>query len=49
VIGGLFKLSVRPSEGQQISLSALTQNDQFANNVTSTQGARFDNNVTTGT
>jgi hemoglobin/transferrin/lactoferrin receptor protein len=49
VIGGLFKLNVRPSEGQQISLSALTQNDQFANNGTSTEGARFNNNVTTGT
>jgi hemoglobin/transferrin/lactoferrin receptor protein len=49
VIGGLFKLNVRPTAGQQISLSALTQNDQFANNGTSTEGARFDNNVTTGT
>jgi hemoglobin/transferrin/lactoferrin receptor protein len=49
VIGGLFKLNVRPSEGQQISLSALTQNDQFANNGTSTEGARFNNNVSTGT
>ena len=45
VIGGLFKLNVRPSEGQQISLSALTQNDQFANNGTSTEGAQFNNNV----
>ena len=49
VVGGLFKLNVRPSEGQQISLSALTQNDQFANNGTSTAGARFNDNVTTGT
>jgi hemoglobin/transferrin/lactoferrin receptor protein len=49
VVGGLFKLNVRPSEGQQISLSALTQNDQFANNGTSNEGARFNNNVTTGT
>ncbi len=49
VVGGLFKLNVRPSEGQQISLSALTQNDQFANNGTSTQGARFKDNVTAGT
>jgi hemoglobin/transferrin/lactoferrin receptor protein len=49
VLGGLFKLNVRPSEGQQISLSALTQNDQFANNGASTRGARFDDNVTTGT
>ncbi len=40
VVGGLFKLNVRPSEGQQISLSALTQNDKFANNGTSNQGAR---------
>jgi hemoglobin/transferrin/lactoferrin receptor protein len=49
VLGGLFKLNVRPSEGQQISLSALTQSDKFANNGTSNQGARFDNNVLTGT
>ena len=49
VVGGLFKLNVRPSEGQQISLSALTQNDKFANNGTSTSGARFDDNVLTGT
>jgi hemoglobin/transferrin/lactoferrin receptor protein len=48
-IGGLFKLNVRSSEGQQISLSALTQNDQFAKNGTSTAGARFNNNGTTGT
>jgi hemoglobin/transferrin/lactoferrin receptor protein len=48
-IGGLFKLNVRPSEGQQISLSALTQNDQFANNGTSTAAARFNDNVTTRT
>jgi len=49
VVGGLFKLNVRPSEGQQISLSALTQNDKFANNGTSNAGARFDNNVLAGT
>jgi hemoglobin/transferrin/lactoferrin receptor protein len=49
VLGGLFKLNVRPSEGQQISLSALTQNDRFANNGTSNSGARFDDNVLTGT
>ncbi len=49
VVGGLFKLNVRPSEGQQISLSALTQNDRFANNGTSNSGARFDDNVLTGT
>ncbi len=47
-LAGLFKLNVRPSEGRQISLSALTQNDQFANNGTSTEGARFNDNVTTG-
>jgi hemoglobin/transferrin/lactoferrin receptor protein len=49
VVGGLFKLNFRPTEGQQFSISALTQNDQFANNGTSTEGARFNNNVTTGT
>jgi hemoglobin/transferrin/lactoferrin receptor protein len=49
VLGGLFKLNVRPSEGQQISLSALTQTDRFANNGTSNSGARFDDNVLTGT
>ena len=49
MVGGLFKLNVRPSEGQQISLSALTQNDKFANNGKSNQDARFDNNVLTGT
>jgi hemoglobin/transferrin/lactoferrin receptor protein len=49
LLGGLFKLNVRPSDGQQISLTALTQNYRFANDGTSTQGARFDNNVTTGT
>jgi hemoglobin/transferrin/lactoferrin receptor protein len=49
LLGGLFKLNVRPSDGQQLSFTALTQNNQFANNGTSTAGARFDNNVTTGT
>lgn len=49
VIGGLAKLNVRPDAGQQISLTALTQNDRFANNGTSTEGARFNNNLTTGT
>lgn len=40
---------MQPSEGQQISLSARTQSDRFANNATSIQGARFDDNVLTGT
>jgi len=48
-IGGLFKGRVRPAEGQEITLSALTQNFQFANNGTSAAGSRFDNNVDTGT
>jgi hemoglobin/transferrin/lactoferrin receptor protein len=49
IIGGLAKMNIRPAEGQQISLTALTQNDRFANDGTSTAGARFNNNVTTGT
>jgi hemoglobin/transferrin/lactoferrin receptor protein len=49
MIGGLFKVNVRPAEGHQISLTALTQNNDFTNDGTSTDGARFKNNVTTGT
>jgi hemoglobin/transferrin/lactoferrin receptor protein len=49
LLGGLFKFNVRPSDGQQISVTALTQNYQFTNNGTSTAGARFNNDVTTET
>ncbi|WP_158818625.1 TonB-dependent hemoglobin/transferrin/lactoferrin family receptor [Methylocapsa sp. S129] len=49
LLGGLLKLNVRPSDGQQISATALTQNNRFTNDGTSTAGPRFDNNVTTGT
>lgn len=49
LLGGLFKLNLRPSDGQQISLSALTQNFDFTNNGASTDGARFHNDVTAGT
>jgi hemoglobin/transferrin/lactoferrin receptor protein len=49
VLGGLFKLNLRPGEGQQISLTALNQKDEFDNDGTSNSGARFANRVNTGT
>ena len=49
MVGGLAKMNIRPTVGQQISLTAFTQNDHFANDGTSTAGARFNNDVTTGT
>jgi hemoglobin/transferrin/lactoferrin receptor protein len=49
LLGRLFKFNVRPADGQQISVTALTQNYQFTNNGASTAGPRFANNVTTGT
>ncbi|PPQ37244.1 hemoglobin/transferrin/lactoferrin receptor protein [Rhodoblastus acidophilus] len=48
-VGGLFKGRLRPAEGQEISLSALTQNFQYANNGTSAAGSRFNNDVNAGT
>ncbi|MBB4200914.1 TonB-dependent receptor [Rhodoblastus sphagnicola] len=48
-IGGLFKGRLRPAEGQEITLSALTQNFRYANNGTSAAGSRFNNDVNTGT
>jgi hemoglobin/transferrin/lactoferrin receptor protein len=49
LLGGLFKLNVRPTDEMQISASALTQNNRFTNNGTSTDGPRFNNDVTSGT
>ncbi len=49
LLGGLFKANVRPTDSQQISLSALTQNFKFSNDGTSNQGARFNDDVTTST
>ena len=48
LLGGLFKANVRPSDSQQISISAMTQDFKFSNNGTSNSGARFDDNVKTG-
>jgi hemoglobin/transferrin/lactoferrin receptor protein len=44
--GGLFKGNIRPADGQQISVSAMTQDYNFANNGTSDAGARFSDHVT---
>ncbi|WP_374545344.1 TonB-dependent hemoglobin/transferrin/lactoferrin family receptor [Rhodoblastus sp.] len=49
LVGGLAKLNVRPADGQEISATALTQNYQFANQGTSGDGPRFNNDVTAGT
>lgn len=51
MVGGLFKLNVRPSDAQRISLSLLQQNNQFTNtnSLESGAGARFKQSVDTGT
>jgi hemoglobin/transferrin/lactoferrin receptor protein len=48
LLGGLFKLNVRPTDSQQITATAMQQKFNFINNGTSTDGARFKDDVTTG-
>src|SRR5690606_22627588 len=39
LLGGLVKFNYRPTEGQQLSLSAMQQQYRFTNNGTSTSGS----------
>lgn len=47
LLGGLVKGNIRPADGHQISISAMQQTYDFANNGTSDVGSRFKDHVTT--
>ncbi len=47
LLGGLFKLNVRPADGQQVSFTSLTQNYTFDNLSTADAGPRWHNDVNT--
>lgn len=48
VTSGLFKASIRPADGHEITVSALRQKYEFSNSGSSNQGARFQDTLNTG-
>ncbi|GGC51708.1 TonB-dependent hemoglobin/transferrin/lactoferrin family receptor [Chelatococcus reniformis] len=49
IVGGLFKVNVRPADGHEVSLTAFRQKFEFDNNGSSNQGARFADALNTET
>ena len=47
LLGGLFKMNIRPAEGQQVSGSVLVQNYTFDNLSTANAGPLWHNDVNT--